>query len=177
MQRLLGRNAGSVLCDAFLQQYKALHFLHHIQIIIAGSAVRPQRDCNAALHHLRNRGNAACQLQVGIRAMQRHHAMFFHDLMIRLAGIHAVCGIHFALQHAQRFQQRHRRFAMPFNAGIVLGRRFGNMDMQRHAQLLRFLPAGAQISRAACVFRMRAHRYADPPIRRALVSHQRIIHL
>ena len=103
-----------------MQHCGSTAFLQHIQIVVAGCAVRAQANANALVQHCRYRCDTTCQLQVALRVVCYTHVLGSHDIHILVCQVYTVCSNGTKLKHAQLIHQLNRRHAMLFDNGINL---------------------------------------------------------
>ena len=112
-----------------MQHCGSAAFLQHIQIVVAGSAIRAQANANALVQHCRYRCDTACQLQVALRVVRYTHVLGSHDIHILVGQMYAVRSNSTQLKHAQLIHQLNRCHAMLFDNGINLKFSFAQMHL------------------------------------------------
>ena len=101
-QRLPRRKRRRIVGGSLGENRRQPHFLEHIEVVVAGGAVRADANRQVALEHLRHRRDAAGELEVAGRAVSDGRLAIVQDVHLVLVDVDAVRRQHFRVEQAQR---------------------------------------------------------------------------
>ncbi len=132
-----GSACGSPVVDLVQQRGKP-HGLEHVEVVVAGGAVRAEPGAHAARQPLRHGGDAARELHVALGIVRHADTGLRQDVHVGVVQPHRVRGDRTAVQTPERIQEARSatsRCASCIDLHLVPG--LGEVDQQRHAVLVR----------------------------------------
>ena len=126
----IGVHCGCVQIIAVVNNSRHMHFLEHIQVIVARSTVRTESNVNALVKHFLNRRKAACKLHIACRVVDHADILAAENFHIFFFEPNAVCRKCRRIKAAEIVKPFCRCFAVFGNTFVVLLFRLGKVNMQ-----------------------------------------------
>ena len=108
-----------------------MHLLEHVEIVIRGSPVRPERNVHAKLHRPGHTRKTAPELHVARRVVDERDTLLGHDPKVIVRAPHAVRGISAAVEKTRIRKIGYRRLAVAGDALFVFLLRLAHVDVKR----------------------------------------------